>query len=102
MKIRTLLAVLIALAAGQAWGAVNSSMVWEIDAATGNANNGGGFDSSLGGTNYAWGGSQNAYSFASSLSGAAGTTLTDANAGFTAAMVGNVINISGQGYYEVT
>jgi hypothetical protein len=81
--------------------AVAASAVWRIRPNGANTN-GGGYDSASypGGTDY----SQQDAAQASGThgSGAGTTTFTDSTAGaFTAAMVGNCINIAGQGFYFV-
>lgn len=86
--------------------ALPSTLVWEIRT-TGAANNGGGFNSARGGTDYT---QQNAAqaSFTTELTTPAGgsTTLNSVSALFTADMVGNVIRIHfgvnfTLGYYEI-
>jgi hypothetical protein len=78
--------------------AIAATMVWEIDAATGNDANGGGFDATAGtpGTNYAWGVGQAVYAL-TSLANVAGdwTKATCGSRAFTAADVGNVLNVTG-------
>jgi hypothetical protein len=83
---------------------------WEIDAATGNANNGGGFDPSMAGAgkNYAWGADQ-AVTAMTSIANAAGdwTHISCGSHAFDADDVGNTICITGgtgftTGRYQIT
>jgi hypothetical protein len=62
--------------------------------------NGGGFDSAAAGTDY----SQQAAAqlTVTDAAGTGTTTLTSAQGGFTAAMIGNVVYIQGQGRYVIT
>lgn len=82
--------------------ALNSATVWELRT-TGSSLNGGGFRSGTGGTDYS---QQDAAQLSVADATASGTTtLTSATGGFTAAMVGNVVQISGgtltAGFYEI-
>jgi hypothetical protein len=81
--------------------------VWEFRPASGSANAGGGFDTASGGTDYSNQDSAQLQLTDLATSGAGVTTLTSATGGFTAAMVGNYIQIrSGTnvdpGFYRVT
>jgi parallel beta-helix repeat protein len=83
--------------------ALSSSTVWEIRA-TGNAANGGGFRLGAPGTDYS---QQDAPQLTVTDAAATGTTtLTSTTGGFTAAMVGNILQITGgtltAGFYEIT
>lgn len=78
--------------------AIASSMQWEIDAASGNDANGGGFDDTSGtpGTNYAWGAGQTTIAYADlKTDGASLNVMVSAARNFVAADVGNVLNITG-------
>lgn len=80
-----------------------SNGVWEIRD-TGNSLNGGCFNLASGGTDYS---QQDAAQLSIGDAAATGTTtLTSVTGGFTAAMVGNVLQISGgtltAGFYEIT
>lgn len=84
--------------------ALNAAIVWEVRT-TGADTNGGGFKTGASGTDY----SQQAAAQLSltDLACASNTTLTSATGGFTAAMVGNVIQIASgtnalAGWYEIT
>lgn len=84
--------------------ALPASCVWEVRT-TGNDANGGGFSSARSGTDYS---QQDAAQLSlTDLACASNTTLTSATGGFTAAMVGNIIQIASgtnaaAGFYEVT
>ena len=83
--------------------AIPADTVWEVQT-TGSDSNGGGFSTASKGATgvdmtYA---SPSVVTFTSTLSGAGGTTLTDSANGFANTMLGNVINISGQGLYCIT
>lgn len=76
---------------------IQSSMEWEIDAATGNANNGGGYDGTSGtpGTNYAWGLGQTTIAYTDlETDGGTLSVMCSVARPFIAADVGNVINIT--------
>lgn len=84
--------------------ALASTIVWELRT-TGNANNGGGFNSASSGTDYS---QQDSAQLTKNdlTTDVAGTTLSSGSGGFTAAMVGNIINITaGTGFtvgrYEI-
>jgi len=78
--------------------ALQASTVWEVRSA-GNNNNGGGYTS--GGTDYS---QQDAAQQSWTNLSISGSTLTDDDAGgnFTAAMVGNIINVLTVGRFEIT
>lgn len=84
-----------------------STMVWEVRT-TGDAENGGGFNPVLGGTDYSQqDAAQLALTDLASTSASSWLTLTSATGGFTAEMVGNIIYIASgtnftSGYYEIT
>lgn len=87
--------------------AATATDIWEFRATAGNANNGGGFDTASGGTDYSNQDSAQLALTDLATSGIGVTTLTSATGGFTAAMVGNYIQIrSGTnvtaGFYRVT
>jgi hypothetical protein len=89
---------------GFSFGAIPSTAVWEVRT-TGDATNGGGFNSARGGTDYSQ--QDTAQLSLTDLACASNTTLTSATGGFTAAMVGNIIYIASgtnalAGYYEIT
>lgn len=85
---------------------LSANTVWEVRP-TGSDNNGGGFVTGSGGTDYS---QQNAAQLALTdlASNSLGTTITSAIGGFTAAMVGNILRIyaagSGftTGWYQIT
>lgn len=83
--------------------AIASTTAWEVRT-DGDDNNGGGFDPVGGGTDY----SQQAAAQLSVTdgSGSGTTNLNSATGGFTAAMVGNILQITGgtltAGFYEIT
>lgn len=88
------------------FGALPASGVWEVRAATGSDNNGGGIDAATVVTDYS---QQAAAQLSETDLATTGvvTTLTSATGGFTAAMVGNFIHITSgtnftPGWYEVT
>jgi len=78
--------------------ALQASTVWEVRSA-GNNNNGGGYTS--GGTDYS---QQDAAQQSWTNLSSSGANLIDDDAGgnFTAAMVGNIINLIGYGRFEIT
>lgn len=87
--------------------AVNSTAVWRVRTG-GNAANGAGYDSAISGAGTDFS-RQDAAQLAvadAATSGAGSTTLTSATGGFTAAMIGNAVKISGTnfqtGYYFIT
>ena len=79
-----------------------ATTVWEFRASGGNSANGGGFDTASGGTDYSNQNSAQA-TWADSLS-SLGSDLTDdmMEGLFTAAMVGNYINIDGSSWFRIT
>jgi hypothetical protein len=79
--------------------AVNLTTIWRARPLGNNAN-GGGYDPGIAGagTDY----SQQDAAQASGTNGSATGTTTFTASGFTSAMVGNAINIAGQGFYFVT
>ena len=85
---------------------LSANTVWEVRT-TGNDNNGGGFVTGSGGTDYS---QQNAAQLALTdlASNGAGTTITSAVGGFTAAMIGNIMRIYAAGagfttgWYQIT
>jgi hypothetical protein len=86
--------------------ALSGYAVWEVHSvandATASDANGGGFDSSnkgATGVDLTQGTYQAVHTFSASLSGAGTTALTDSAAGFSNTMLGNMINIAGQGVY---
>lgn len=80
--------------------ALNAATVWEVRASTGSDNNGGGFNAASAGTDYS---QQNSPQLSVSDGVTTGTTaVTSATGGFTTLMVGNDINIVGDGIYEIT
>ncbi len=92
----------------QAFAAMSGSIVYELrTTATANNVNGGGFRAGASGTDYS---QQNAAQWTNtnlSTSAANATTVTSAGSTFTAAIVGNVMNITAgtnftAGWYEVT
>lgn len=98
--------LLFLLLAVRSFAAIAAATVWEVRT-TGNANNGGGYSS--GGTDYSQ--QDSAQYSPTDLASAGGvTTLTSVTAGFTSAMVGNVIHITTTGtgahfvvgYYQIT
>lgn len=79
--------------------AYSAGTVWELRFA-GNLNNGGGFDSSFGGTDYS---QQNSPQLTvNDAACAASTTLTSVTGGFTSQMVGNVVNVVTVGLFQIT
>lgn len=86
--------------------ALNAGTVWEVRA-TGNAANGGGFYNRSPGTSVDYSQQDAAQLTLTDLAtDGAGTGLSSATGGFTAAMIGNIIRISGgtltAGWYEIT
>jgi hypothetical protein len=80
--------------------AIAATMQWELDSATGNDANGGGFDDTSGtpGTNYAWGAGQTAIAYTDIRTDGANLNVMVSNGparAFVAADVGNVINLTG-------
>ena len=76
---------------------LNANLVWEVDAATGNVINGGGFDAISGtpGTDYTYGVGQTVITYADiGTDGATTTVMCSVIRPFTAADVGNIINIT--------
>lgn len=84
--------------------AIATTTVWEVRT-SGTTTAGGGYDSALGGTDYS---QQDApqLSLVDIATDGAGTGLSSATGGFTAAMVGNIIYLTGggttAGWYEIT
>lgn len=77
--------------------AIAASTVWEVRT-TGSDANGGGYSS--GGTDYS---QQDAAQLTVTDAAATGTTnLSSATGGFTAAMIGNIVNVVGQGRRQIT
>jgi hypothetical protein len=82
--------------------AVLASAIWRVRPSGNNAN-GGGYDPGIGGAATDYSRQNAAQATGTNGAGSATTTFTDATAAaFTSAMVGNAINISGQGVYFVT
>jgi hypothetical protein len=82
--------------------AVNSTAIWRARP-SGSNTNGGGYDPGISGAATDYSQQNSAQASGTHGSGVASTTFTDATAAaFTAAMVGNAINISGQGFYFIT
>jgi len=86
--------------------AIDAAVEWEFRAANGTSTNGGGFKNGASGTDYS---QQNSPQLSPSdlAMGSGSTTLTSAAGGFTAAMIGNVIQITSgtnftTGFYEIT
>lgn len=79
--------------------AISAATVWEVRASGGSDNNGGGFTAGSGGTDY----SQSNTPIISVTDGhtTGGSSVTSASGPFTAAMVGNLINIVGDGIYQI-
>jgi hypothetical protein len=77
--------------------AFNQRIALEVDAATGDDTNGGGFDDFTGvpGTNYAWGAAQQVFTYTDLQILGTNTQIQSALQPFSAAKVGNIINISG-------
>lgn len=76
--------------------AFNNTIAFEVDAATGNSVNGGGFDNTSGtpGTNYAWGAGQTVISYTDLATVGVSAIVTSVGRAFIAADVGNVLNIT--------
>ena len=72
--------------------ALAATTVWEVRS-TGNDNNGGGYNTAAGTTDYSQQNSPQLGLTDLATPGAGSTTLTSAVGGFTAAMVGNIIQI---------
>lgn len=86
--------------------ALSASIIWEVRAPTGNDNNGGGFRAGATGTDYSQQDSPQVVYTDLTVDGVTNTKVTSAGTPFTAAHVGNLINItSGAGWtvgrYEV-
>jgi hypothetical protein len=79
--------------------AFTAATTWEIRT-TGSGSNGGGFDASLGGTDYSQQDSPQLNLSDGVCTG--NTTFTSVTGGFTSAMIGNVITIPGTGFYQIT
>lgn len=79
---------------------LSSATVWEDRAGAGNDNNGGGWTAGGSGTDY----SQANSPILSVIDGVVNgtTTVTSATGGFTAAMVDNLMNIVGVGFFRIT
>lgn len=84
--------------------AIPADTVWEVRTTGSDSACGGGFSTANKGATGVDYTQQDAaqYTYTSDLSGAGGTTLTSAGSHFTNDILGNVINISGQGFYCVT
>lgn len=89
--------------------ALAAATVWEVRPTVGAATNGGGFVAGASGTDYSQQNSKNTVGNNISTTDAVGvgtTTLTSATASFTAAIVGNIIYLTGTGvttgWYQVT
>jgi len=81
--------------------AVLASAIWRVRPSGNNAN-GGGYDPGIGGAATDYSRQNAAQATGTNGAGSATTTFTDSTASaFTAAMVGNAINIAGQGVYFV-
>ncbi len=81
--------------------AVNAAAVWRVRPGGNNAN-GGGYDATISGAGPDYSQQNAAQAIGTNGAGSATTTFTDATANaFTAQMVGNAINIAGQGTYFV-
>lgn len=79
--------------------AIAASTNWDVRV-DGSDDNGGGFDIASAGTNYV---KQTAAQLTVTDAGATGTTnLSSATGGFTSAMVGNIVNVVGQGRRQIT
>jgi len=92
------------LAASFVLGAIPIDTVWEVRT-TGSDLNGGGFSTAskgATGVDMTYGAGYAIVSFTSTLSGVGTTALTDSAAGFVNTMLGNTINIVGQGVYCIT
>lgn len=88
------------------FAALPSTGVWNITTA-GSAANGGGFDSTLGGTNYSLQSAAQLVTSDLACAGGGSVVVTSVAAGFTANMLGNIIHINSGtnwtvGYYEIT
>ena len=88
--------------------AVAAATVWEVRPTVGNDTNGGGFVAGASGTDYSQQDSKNSGGNNQSTADAVGTgiaTITSVTASFTAAIVGNIIYLSGTGvttgWYQV-
>lgn len=82
--------------------AVNATAIWRVRISGANTN-GGGYDPGIGGAATDYSQQNAAQATGTNGAGSGTTTFTDATAAnFTSAMVGNAINISGQGFYFVT
>jgi hypothetical protein len=77
--------------------ALPSTLVLEVDASTGSDNNGGGFDPSVAspGTDLTYGAGQHAYAYTDLEIGSPSTKLASVSRPFTAADVGNTVNVTG-------
>ena len=78
--------------------AIPADTLWEVQS-TGSDNNGGGWSNAQKGATGVDMTQSAPVAFTATLSATATTTLTDSAAGFLNTMLGNVINISGQGSY---
>lgn len=76
--------------------AFNQLIAFEVDKATGNDANGGGFDDTSGtpGTNYAWGAGQTTIAYTDLATVGVSAVVTSVARAFIAADVGNVVNIT--------
>jgi hypothetical protein len=81
--------------------AVNATAVWRVRP-SGSNTNGGGYDAGIAGAATDYSRQNAAQASGTNGAGSATTTFTDTTANaFTSAMVGNCINIAGQGFYFV-
>ncbi len=93
---RWILVAILSLIAGGAEAALSSTLVWEIDAATGANANGGGYDPTSGtpGRDYTQGAYQATYSYTDIVIGADTATGTSVIRPFVANDVGNILNVT--------
>ena len=103
-QITLILLLLLSITPG--FGALPNTAVWEIRPTVGSDTNGGGFDSTAGGTDMSQFNNKNAAACTSCQSSTANisttdaiaagtTTITSITAAFTSAITGNIINLSG-------
>jgi hypothetical protein len=85
------------------FAALPAATVWEVRPATGNNLNGGGFVTGSGGTDYS---QQTSPQLSVADAATTTTAIASVTGGFTAAMVGNIVQLSGgtctAGFYEIT
>jgi hypothetical protein len=104
---KLIIALLLCLIPTSVFAALDADTVWEVRGVTGSDNNGGGFVTGASGTDYTQQASAQ-LSLSDLASDGAGTGISSATGGFTAAMIGNLIQITGAGdgftlgFYEVT